>query len=70
MSFAENTARQRPWMTGVPPLLPPSAAAANRRRRLVFFVVFVLASVLSLFYTFLRPAEYRAVARADHSCII
>lgn len=65
MSFAENTARQRPWMTGVPPLLPPSAAAANRRRRLVFFVVFVLASVLSLFYTFLRPAEYRAVARVQ-----
>ena len=65
MSLVENPARQRPWTTHVPPHLPSPATATNRRRRLVFLGVFALASVLSLCYTLLRPAEFRAVARVE-----
>lgn len=63
MSYIENGARQRPWTTRLPPHIPSPAARTNRRRRLVFLGVFALACVLSLSYTFLRPAEYRAMAR-------
>jgi len=38
------------------------ASRANRRRLRVFLRVFVVACVLNLGYTFLRPAEYRAMA--------
>ncbi|HYP68819.1 MAG TPA: tyrosine-type recombinase/integrase [Thiobacillaceae bacterium] len=63
MSFIKNTASQRPWTMRLPPHIPSPAARGNRRRRLVFLGVFALACILSLSYTFLRPAEYRAVAR-------
>lgn len=49
----------------LPPFLPTPAGRANRRRLLVFLGVFVAASVISLSYTFLRPAEYRAAARLN-----
>ena len=38
---------------------------ANRRRLLVFLGVFIAACVVSLAYTFARPAEYRAAARVQ-----
>lgn len=65
MKFIANPVRQGPWSPAYEPALPSPTARSNRRRRLVFFGVFTLACVLSLSYTFLRPAEYRAVARVQ-----
>jgi uncharacterized protein involved in exopolysaccharide biosynthesis len=47
------------------PLLASPTQSANRRKLVVFLAVFALASVLSLTYTFIRPAEYRASARVQ-----
>lgn len=63
MSLIENTATQGPWKRGYPPHIPSPTARTNRRRLLAFLGVFGLACLLSLSYTFLRPAEYRALAR-------
>ncbi len=47
------------------PLLASPTRLANRRRLRVFVATFLVASVLSLTYTFIRPAEYRASARVQ-----
>jgi len=63
MSLIENTVTQGPWNPGNPPHIPSPTARTNHRRLLVFLGVFALSCLLSLSYTFLRPAEYRASAR-------
>jgi succinoglycan biosynthesis transport protein ExoP len=45
-----------------PDFLPLTAERTNRRRRRVFLGTLVIALVLSLGFTWLRPAEYRASA--------
>lgn len=45
--------------------LPTTVEQANRRRLLVFVGTFVIALAVSLGYTWLRPAEYRASARLE-----
>ncbi len=63
MSLIENTVTQDPWKPGYPPNIPSPTARTNRRHVRVFLSVFALACALSLSYTFLRPPEYRALAR-------
>ncbi len=62
MSLIENAVTQGPWKRGYPPHMPSPTARTNRRRLLVFLGVFALTCLISLSYTFLRPAEYRASA--------
>ena len=47
------------------PLLASPTRRANRRRLFVFVATFLVASAISLTYTFIRPAEYRASARVQ-----
>ena len=54
-----------PARLGYPPFVPSPTARANRRRLLVFTGVFLAMAAVGLAYTFLRPAEYRATARAQ-----
>ncbi len=48
-----------------PNFLPSPVQRSNRRRLLVFLGTLIIALALSLSYTFLRPAEYRASARIE-----
>jgi len=59
MSLIENAITQGPWKRGY---MPSPTARTNRRRLLVFLSVFALTCLISLSYTFLRPAEYRTSA--------
>ena len=55
-SYLEGAGRREPpaqWQ----------AYLGNRRRLLVFSGVFLVSFTVTLAYTFLRPAEYRAAAR-------
>jgi uncharacterized protein involved in exopolysaccharide biosynthesis len=65
MNFITTHTEQGPWRSDYAPALTSPTTRINRRRRLVFLVVFALACVLSLSFTFLRPAEYRAEARVQ-----
>ncbi|MDP2030406.1 MAG: hypothetical protein Q8K12_12275 [Thiobacillus sp.] len=65
MNFITTHTEQDPWRSDYAPALTSPTTRINRRRRLVFLVVFALACVLSLSFTFLRPAEYRAEARVQ-----
>jgi uncharacterized protein involved in exopolysaccharide biosynthesis len=65
MNFITTHTEQDPWRSDYAPALASPTTRINRRRRLVFLVVFALACVLSLSFTFLRPAEYRAEARVQ-----
>jgi len=65
MDFITTHTEQGPWRSDYAPALTSPTTRINRRRRLVFLVVFALACVLSLSFTFLRPAEYRAEARVQ-----
>jgi polysaccharide biosynthesis transport protein len=61
MTVIQDIFRHRHAAVEYPPPLPSATSLANRRRLLVFLGVFVLACVVSLSYTFLRPPEYRAL---------
>ena len=63
MPLNDDTFIQGPWKPRYPPHMPSPSARTNRRRLLVFLGVFALSCILSLSYTFVRPAEYRALAR-------
>src|SRR5512141_1969444 len=65
MSFITTHTGQGSWRSDYASALTSTTMRINRRRRLVFLGVFTLACVLSLSFTFLRPAEYRAEARVQ-----
>ena len=65
MNFITAHTGQGFWRSDYASALTSTTMRINRRRRLVFLGVFTLACVLSLSFTFLRPAEYRAEARVQ-----
>lgn len=65
MNFITTHTGQGSWRSDYASALTSPTMRINRRRRLVFLGVFMLACVLSLSFTFLRPAEYRAEARVQ-----
>ena len=63
MFLIKNTGTLGSWKPDYPPDIQSPTTRANRRRLIVFLGVFAAAAVSSLSYTFLRPAEYRALSR-------
>jgi succinoglycan biosynthesis transport protein ExoP len=63
MSIIDYTLTQDTWKQDYSSPKPSPTDRTNRRRRIVFLGVFALSCILSLSYTFLRPAQYRALAR-------
>ncbi len=65
-----NSSYSRNWTSHAGPAMhadfaPAASARANRRRLRVFLGTLIVALAVSLSYTFLRPAEYRATARVE-----